>query len=150
MKRYLPLLVCIPLASPLLAANADESRTPEAVIAADNSWMEAEIRGDGEFLNSLLLDGYISVGTSGKVMTKEKIVAGAQKRGPSAAFAKQVADWKASHPLKAQVQMFGDTAVLTWILTDPKANNAVSSSDTFAYRSGHWRAIYSQHTTAAQ
>jgi hypothetical protein len=150
MKLCMALLLCMLPIGSLLATDSQEDRSPEAVIAVDDSWMNAEIHGDSAFLNALLLDGYVSIGSSGKVTTKEQIVSGARKRGQSAEFAKQVADWEAHHPIKAQVQMFGDTAVLTWILSDPKSNTPVTSSDTFVYRSGHWHAIYSQHTTAAE
>jgi hypothetical protein len=150
MKLCTALLLCMLPIGSLLAADSQENRSPEAVMAVDDGWMNAEIRGDSEFLNSLLLDGYVSVGSSGKVTTKEQIVSAARKRGQSADFAKQVADWKAHHPIKAQVQMFGDMAVLTWVLSDPKSNTPVTSSDIFVYRSGHWHAIYSQHTTATE
>lgn len=150
MKRFVPLLFCFILSGPSFAGIPQETHTEAAVIAADDAWMDAEIRGDAEFLNKLLLDNYVSVGTSGKVSTKSKIVDGARKRGQSDDFAKEVAAWKAHHPSQAKVQIFGDTAVLTWVLTNPALAGPVSSSDIFVYRSGHWRAIYSQHSTAAQ
>jgi hypothetical protein len=111
--------------------------------------MDAELRGDGKFLSELLLDGYVSVGSSGKIITKEQIVASATKRGKSEQFAKQVAEWRAAHPSKKSVTIFGDTAILTGNSADPASTTPVHSCDIFVYRDGHWRAIYSQHTTSS-
>jgi hypothetical protein len=122
--------------------------TEAAVIAADESWGQAEQDGDSQFIDHLLLEGYRSIGASGKVTTKDQIVEGARKRGKSAEFAKLVADWKAKHPSVAKVAIFGDTAVLTWVPTDAGPNPPVNSSDIFVYREGAWHAIYSQHSTA--
>ena len=150
MKALAALCVALFLVAPAAGATAgNEPRTAEAVIAADDAWMEAELRGDGEYLSELLLDGYVSVGSSGKVSTKEKIVSGATKRGRSEEFARQVRAWRAAHPTRAEVALFGDTAVLTWNSTDPGSATPVSSSDVFVYRDGRWRAIYSQHSAAS-
>lgn len=131
------------------AAAVPAPRTAEAVKAADDSWMEAEIRGDGAFLSDLLLDGYVSVDPAGKVTTKQQIVAGATKRGRSETFAREVERWRAAHPSEAAVTMFGDTAVLTWNSANPGSATPVHSSDVFVYRDGRWRAIYSQHSTSS-
>lgn len=123
-------------------------RTEAAVIAADESWGLAEQEGNSKYVEHLLLDGYASIGSSGKVTTKAHIVEGTKKRGKSADYAKMVADWKSKHPSKAQVTMFGDTAVLTWVPTNAANAIPVNSSDIFVYRDGEWRAIFSQHSTA--
>jgi hypothetical protein len=131
------------------ASPAIEPRTAAAVQAADDAWGAAEGRGDAAFVDELLLPGYVSVGPAGKVTTKAAIVDGARKRGPSATMAAQIAAWKAAHPSRAEVTIVGDTAILRRLLTKPGLGEPVSSSDTFVYRGGHWRAIYSQHTTAS-
>ena len=124
--------------------------TAEAVIAADEHWEQAEVDGDSKFIDDLLLDGYRSIGSAGKVTTKAQIVNGAKERGQSPEYAKRVADWKAKHPSVANVIIFGDTAVLTWTPTDAGSAPPVNSSDIFVYRDGAWHAIYSQHSTAPE
>ena len=135
-------------ASPALAA---EPKTEAAVIAADQAWGDAEVAGNADFVEQLLLPGYVSIGPDGRVTTKEKIVAGARERSghPAADFAAKVAAWKAAHHTEAKVFLNGDTAVLKWILVKPDGFEPVSSCDVFIYRDGRWHAIYSQHTTAS-
>lgn len=136
--------------SSFAAQEPPAAHTEQAVIAADKSWGAAEQAGDSQFVEDLLLDGYRSIGSSGKVTTKSQIVDGAKKRGKSAAYAKMVTDWKSAHPSTASVTIFGDTAVLTWVPTNAGAPIPVNSSDIFVYRDGRWRAIFSQHSTAPE
>ena len=131
------------------AAEAAEPRTAAVVIAADDAWLRAEIRGDARALETLLAPGYRTVGVDGKVISREALLAGAVKRGYSAERAQQVAAWKASHPTKPSVTLFNDTAVLTWLVDAPDAAGPVSSCDVFVYEHGAWRAVYSQHSTAS-
>lgn len=134
-------------------ASAAEPKTAAAVLAADDAWGAAEVRGDVDFIDHLLLPEYRSIGPTGKVTTKATIVEHTRKRACSAdeqAKAQAaVAAWKAAHPSRADVVLVGDTAVLTWILLKPGSDEPISSSDIFLYRDGHWRAIYSQHTSAS-
>lgn len=132
----------------LLAATAPEPHDAAAVVAADDSWGQAEIKGDVAFLDRLLMDGYRSVGNDGKVITKADIVGKARARGNSPDMAARVATWKAAHPTRADVKIAGDTAILTWISTKPGTGEPVSSCDIFVYDGGRWRALYSQHTAA--
>jgi hypothetical protein len=136
--------------SALAAAPPAQPRTPEAVIAADDAWGNAESQGNSEFLEHLLLPGYVSVGADGKITTKEMIVGKARSRTPEelVSLRAEIARWKASHPSKAQVAIFADTAILRWTL--PRAGEPVSSADVFVYVDGQWRAAYSQHTSASK
>jgi hypothetical protein len=135
---------------PLLVASApSEPHNAAAVIAADDAWLQAEVRGDGDFLDRLLMDGYRSVGNDGKVTGKGDLVGKARARGNSPDMAARVAKWKADHPTRPDVTIAGDTAILTWISTKPGAGEPVSSCDIFVYADGRWRALYSQHTAAA-
>jgi hypothetical protein len=133
------------------AAPASEPKTEAAVVAADDAWLKAEVAGDVEFLNALLLPSYVSIGADGKVTPKSEIVARARARNSdaSAKLAAAVADWKALHPAKPEVVIVGDTAILRWVLVGTKAGT-ITSSDMFVYRGGRWHAIYSQHTGAAK
>ena len=132
-------------------ALASEPKTVEAVIAADDGWLKAEVSGDVEFLDRLLLPEYISIGTDGTVTPKSKIVAHAGSRSAEERTKLQalIKEWKATHDVRPEVTIFGDTAVLTWIMDKPGTNDPVSSCDIFVYRDGSWHAIYSQHSTAA-
>jgi hypothetical protein len=141
-------LAMIALAPLLLAAAAPEPHDAAGVVAADDAWLQAEIRGDGDFLDRLLMDGYRSVGNDGKVSSKSDIVGKARARGNSPYMAARVAQWKAAHPTRPTVEIAGDTAILTWISTKPGAGEPVSSCDIFVYQGDHWRALYSQHTAA--
>jgi hypothetical protein len=146
MRLALPFLLFI--AGPALAA---EPRSEAAVIAADDSWLQAEVAGDGDYLDALLLPGYVSIGANGKVTAKADLVSHARSRNADAKakLAEQVAAWKAAHPTRVEVTIAGDTAILKWVLVKPEAGNPVSSCDIFVYRDGRWHALYSQHSTAA-
>jgi len=130
------------------SANASEPKTAAAVIAADDGWLKAEVSGDVHFLDRLLL---VSIGTNGAVTPKSKIVAHAAARSAEerAKLKAVIAEWKATHDVRPQVIISGDTAVLTWVMDKPGANDPVSSCDIFVYRAGGWHAIYSQHSTAS-
>lgn len=150
--------LCMSLAAAILAgtlpaaANAvsAEPKTAAAVLAADDAWGDAEGRGDAAFVDALLMPDYRSVGASGKSTLKAAIVAGARARAGSPMAAEAIAAWKAEHPLRGDVVLNGDTAVLTWVSLKPSAGQPISSSDIFVYRGGRWHPIYSQHTGVSE
>lgn len=127
-----------------------EPRNSAAVVAADEAWGDAETRGDYAFVDWLLMPGYQSVSPSGHATAKAAIVAGAKRShdDPAASTAKAVA-WKAAHPVRAEVAIHGDSAVLTWVSVKPGSEGLVSSCDVFVYRDGHWHPVYSQHSELA-
>lgn len=141
-------LLILAAAAPAIAS---EPKTAAAVIAADDAWLHAEVSGDGDFLDRLLLPEYVSIGSDGKVTGKAKIVANARARTDDAKekLAAVIYAWKAAHPTRADVTIIGDTAILTWVLAKPGDAEPVSSCDIFVYRDGQWHAIYSQHSTAS-
>lgn len=132
------------VSAPAFAAPSDktEPRTAAAVRAADEAWGAAEENGDKAYVDWLLLPRYRSVSYEGKSTSKAAIVA---HTGPGADPNRkaEVAKWKAEHPEKPVVQIFGDTAVLAWTSSAP--GGRIFSCDIFTYRDGHWRAAYSQH-----
>lgn len=130
------------------ARPAPEPRTAAAVLAADNAWGDAETRGDVAFVDALLADGYRTIGHDGKVRTKADVLAGTRARGGTPQRAAEVAAWRAQHPTKGEVALFGDTAVLTWVTAGTTNPAMVMSCDIFVYRGGRWHAIYSQHSDA--
>ena len=148
MRFYSSAFLMLAAAAPTLAS---EPKTAAAVIADDDGWLKAEVSGDVHFLDRLLLPEYVSIGTNGAVTPKSKIVAHAAARSAEerAKLKAVIAEWKATHDVRPQVIISGDTAVLTWVMDKPGANDPVSSCDIFVYRAGGWHAIYSQHSTAS-
>jgi hypothetical protein len=149
--RALPCLIAASLAATSAAAaipTAPDAKTEAAVQAADDAWGKAEADGDAAFVDWLLLPGYRSVGPAGTAADKAKIVGGAKAHADPEKRAAMVAAWKANHPSRAVVALYGDTAVLTWVSTQPGPASPIYSCDIFTYRDGHWHGVYSQHTTA--
>jgi hypothetical protein len=128
------------------ATGTAEPKTEAAVLEADEAWGEAEQKGNADFVDRLLLPGYRSVSAAGIVTGKDVIVEHTRKQGGSPERAAKIKAWKAAHPLRAEVKIAGDTAILSWISAKPETADAISSCDIFVYTDGHWRAIYSQHT----
>jgi hypothetical protein len=127
------------------AAPASEPKTGAAVVAADDARPKAEVAGDVEFLNALLLPGF-SIGADGKVTSKSEILAKPRARNSdaSAKLAAAVATSKALHPAKPEVVIVGDTAILRWVLVGAKAGS-ISSSDMFVYWGGLARDLFPTH-----
>ena len=152
MKKRLPFMMAAAGAVSFIgAAQATAIRQPHtraAVVAADEAWTAAEIRGDAAFVDALLLPEYRSIGSDGKIASKAMIVAGTRARGPHSNFGKIVAEYRAGHPTRGDVTINGDTAVLTWVSLVPGKGAPIASCDIFVYRNGRWHAIYSQHSTA--
>ncbi len=142
-------LTLVIAAANIQAEPAVEAMTVEAVKAADEAWAQAEIRGDHTYLAWLLADGYRSVSATGKSATKAHLVEGARKRGNSPAYGKTFKEWTEQHPSHAEVEIIGDTAILTWVSDEPAAAARINSSDIFVYRDRHWHAVYSQHASIA-
>jgi hypothetical protein len=148
--RTLTAISCLAIGffAQVTSAKTPEPKTAAAVLAADEAWGAAEMKGDFAFVDRLLLPEYRSIGSSGKVTDKAKIVAGTRKRGPSKAYSDMVTAWKAAHPSRGDVTIDGDTAILAWTAVGSNGAVSVRSCDVFVYRSGRWRALYSQHTAA--
>ena len=125
-----------------------EPRTEAAVIAADDGWGEAEDAGNSAFVDALLLPEYRSISSDGSVHDKAAILASVKKHAGTPTSAADTAKWKAAHPSRTSVVITGDTAILTFTLDRPGTPASVLSSDIFVYRSGHWHALYSQHSEA--
>lgn len=112
---------------------SDQDRA--AVIAAENGWEAAEVKGDVAFLDALLAPDYVSVSSNGNVYNKEQIKRGAQQqaaRDPNA----QPALMDAS----STIDIYGDLA-----LVHHHGKQSISV-DILQRRNGHWIAVYSQHS----
>jgi hypothetical protein len=127
-----------------------EPRTEAAVIAADDGWGNAEDAGNSAFVDALLLPEYRSISSDGSVHDKDAILASVKKRAGAPSSTADTAKWKAAHPNRTSVVITGDTAILTFTLDRSGSPASVLSSDIFVYRSGHWHALYSQHSEAGK
>jgi hypothetical protein len=133
---------------PEMTNRRPDARTPEAVKAVDAVWLDAEINGDYKFLEWFLLDGYESIDATGSILSRSALISARRQRGRSDEFANAVRDWREKHPNHADVKIYGDTAVLTWVADDLTSKTPVYSCDIFIYQNHNWHAIYSQHSTA--
>ena len=142
----LSVIAALTLSRPVTAADVKmdrTARTSAAVIAVDDQWSQAEVRGDTAWLDSMLLPEYRSISADGKVLDKKTLLAHAAKNRGSDRMQKVVAAWQKTHPTKQSVVMRGDVAILSF--SDPLTGR-VRSSDIFVYRDGGWHALYSQHS----
>jgi hypothetical protein len=131
------------------ASAAGETQHTEAgVLAVEQHWSLAELTGDTDWLDQMLLPEYRSVNNDGSAHAKAAILAGAAKRkGTDLVKAKQdFADYQKQHPYGTAVTIQGDTAVITFYDPTLGQQKGVKSSDIFVYVDGHWHAVYSQHT----
>jgi hypothetical protein len=132
-----------------MAANADETLRNEAgVMALENHWSIAELSGDTDWLQQMLLPEYRSVNTDGSAHSKEAIVAGAAKRKGTDTTKAQLefATYRKEHPYGSAVVIHDNTAVISFYDPTLGPQKGVKSSDIFVYLDGCWHALYSQHT----
>jgi hypothetical protein len=163
-RRFLPTLIVIAAsvaailyqlhvmkvhAQDAMATHADETQRTEAgVMAVDRHWSIAELSGDTEWLNQMLLPEYRSISDDGTAHSKEAIVAGAMKRkGTDLAKAEDTfASYGKEHPYASAVVIHDTTAIISFYDPTLGPQKGVKSSDIFVYLDGHWHAMYSQHT----
>ena len=101
-----------------------EPRTEAGVLAADDDWLAAELRGDPVALSARLMPTYRDVTLSGKTFIREDLL---------------------SHPLVEHVLIEGDTAIVQFESVKPEEKGLILSVDVFTYADGHWRGLYSAH-----
>jgi len=133
----------VPVHAPDSSESVDETAlTPRAVIAVDDHWSRAELRGNTAWLRSLLLPGYRSTRVDGSVWDKSTLLANASKnRGRGQEKLKAFDDWLKAHPMNESVIIHGDVAILSF--SDPKTGR-VRLSNVFVYEQERWHALYSQ------
>lgn len=137
--------VGVPVRPPDTDAHVDETAlTSRAVIAVDDHWSLAEMRGNTAWLRSLLLPSYRSIRADGSVWNKEILLAHAAKnRGHSPEQLKAFDAWLKTHPMNESVIIHGQVAVLSF--SDPETGR-VRLSNIFVHERGQWHALYSQLT----
>lgn len=137
--------VGVPVHAPDTDAHVDETAlTSKAVIAVDDHWSLAEMRGNTAWLRSLLLPSYRSIRADGSVWNKEMLLTHAAKnRGHGLEQLKAFDAWLKTHPMNESVIIHGQVAVLSF--SDPKTGH-VRLSNVFVHEKGQWHALYSQLT----
>ena len=156
MKRFAPIAIAIIssawTADRVFASDAVvEPHTEAAVLAADDDWLAAELRGDLKALDARLMPTYRDVTPEGKIHTKQDLLAGAAKHHDkvTAPPLQAAADFRAQHPFLEHVLIEGDTAILQFESPKPEEQGVILSIDVFVYKDGHWRGLYSAHNKAA-
>ena len=128
----------------------DETQMNAAgVTAVEQHWNQAEERGDTAYLDQLLLPEYRSISSDGTARPKAAIMASAARNRGSDATAIADAAYLKAHPSDQTVVVHGDTAIMSFYNPALGAQTGVRSSDILVYRDGHWHALYSQHSKAA-
>ena len=132
-----------PVHAPDTREHVDETAlTPQAVIAIDDHWSLAELRGNTAWLNSLLLPSYRSIRANGSVLDKKTLLAHAsQNRGHGPEKLKGFDVWLKTHPMNESVIIHGHVSILSF--SDPKTGR-VRLSNVFVHEKGRWHALYSQ------
>jgi hypothetical protein len=155
MKRLAPMTIAIVFgawtAIRVFAADAVvEPRTEAAVLAADDDWLAAELRGDVKALDARLMPTYRDVTPEGQIHTKQDLLAGVAKHPDKVTTSpvQAAADYRAQHPIVEHVLIEGDTALLQFESAKPEGQGIIRSVDVFVYKDGHWRGLYSAHNKA--
>jgi hypothetical protein len=135
----------------LAPPGANEHEQSEAgVRATEDHWSLAEVTGQTEWLEGMLMPGYRSVDPDGVAHSKERIVAGAAKnKGDTSGKAKLDA-YRKDHPSGTSVVVHGAIAVVSFYDLSLGPDKGVKSSDVFVYEQGAWHAAYSQHGTVGK
>jgi hypothetical protein len=124
-----------------------EPRTEAAVLAASDSWLAAELRGDAKALEQRLMPEYRDIEPNGNVHARSALIAhAANLKDPSTLPAKEVAaEFRKAHPSVEKVIISGPTALISY-----QAQETVLSVDVFVYDKGMWRALVSTHNAHAK
>lgn len=133
----------VPVHAPDTSEHVDETAlTSQAVIAVDDHWSLAELRGNTAWLDSLLLPSYRSIRADGSVWDKKTLLAHAlQNRGRGPEKLKGFDAWLKTHPMNESVIIHGHISILSF--SDPKTGH-VRLSNVFVHEKGRWHALYSQ------
>jgi hypothetical protein len=152
MKRLVPCLIAIVFGvgatyRAFSLGAVVELQTEAAVLAADDDWLAAELRGDLIALKARLMPTYRDVTSEGKVHTKQDLLARVAKHANKVATPPlhAAADFRAQHPVVEHVLIEGDTAILQFESRKPEEAGVIQSIDVFVYKEGRWRGLYSSH-----
>lgn len=106
MKGFVPISIAIIFSAwttdRVFAADAVvEPHTEAAVLAADDDWLAAELRGDPKALDARLMPTYRDVSLEGRTRTMQDVLASAAKHPNKVTTAplQAAADYRAQHPI---------------------------------------------------
>jgi ketosteroid isomerase-like protein len=131
------------LCSILLVAQSADANLASDLEALHAKWFKAFDSGDGAIMDQVEVDKLVLVMPTGSVWTKTKARAGEQpKRDPETERALS----------KMSVRRFGDTAILTGILTTKSGKETSQDATTvvFVRSSGKWKIASAQWTPLAE
>jgi hypothetical protein len=135
----------------LAPPGANEHEQSEAgVRATEDHWSVAEMTGQTDWLESMLMPGYRSIDTHGVAHSKERIITGAAKNKGSTDGKAKLDAYRKDHPSGTSVMVRGNIAVVSFYDLALGPDNGVKSSDIFVYDGGAWHAVYSQHGTVGK
>jgi len=135
----------------LAPPGANEHEQSEAgVRATEDHWSLAEVTGQTDWLESMLMPGYRTVDTHGVAHSKERIIAGAAKNKGSTDGQAKLDAYLKEHPSGTSIVVHGTIAVVSFYDPALGPDNGVKSSDIFMYEGGAWHAVYSQHGTVGK
>jgi ketosteroid isomerase-like protein len=136
MRSALVIFLSVLCSTPLVAQGADANLGSD-LEAIHAKWFKAFDSGDGATMDQIELDKIVLVMPTGLVWTKTEARAGEQpRRAPETERTLS----------KVSVRRFGDTAILTGILTTKsgKGNSQEATTVVFVRRSGNWKIASAQ------
>ena len=142
MRSVLVIFLILLCSMPFLAQVAD-AKLPADLEALHAKWFKAFDSGDGATMDQIEVDKLILVMPNGYIWTKTTPRAGEQpKRNPDTERALS----------NVSVRRFGDTAILTGILTtkSPGDNSQEATTVVFVMSSGKWKIVSAQWTTTTE
>ena len=122
------------------SAPASDSTDVDAIKQLGQDMGNAMVAGDIDKLNQIYADDWATVGSSGKVITKENLL------GDFKSFHDKL-EWFENGPI--DVQVYGDVAVANGIVKEKRIRDGKDTSGEFAYmdllkkRAGKWVVVRS-------
>jgi ketosteroid isomerase-like protein len=139
---YSAILIVFSLLSTSLMAQSTDGKLRSELEALHTTWFKAFDSGDGAMMDQMEVDNLVLVMPTGTLFAKEMPRAGKQAK----------LDPQTERTLsEVSVRRFGDTAVLTGILTTKSAtyNSKDATTVVFVQSSGGWKIVSAQWTTVA-
>jgi ketosteroid isomerase-like protein len=141
MRSVILVLVSLLCSSPVLAQGTDV-KLPSELETLHAKWFKAYDSGDGATMDQMEMDNLTLVMPTGEIWPKDTARAGIQpKRDPQAVRTLS----------NVSVRRFGDTAILTGVLTtkSAKENSRYGTTVVFVQSSGKWKIASAQWTPVA-
>jgi ketosteroid isomerase-like protein len=145
MNKLLALILFAGVCVGLVSASATDEQPQNAVAVAavkqfERDFGDALVAGDTDKLDQILADDWVTVGMSGKVYTKESVLADVRA-------GRDKLNWFELGPM--DVQVFGDVAIGQGSVTEKRMLDGKESNGQFVFtdllqkREGQWRVVRS-------